>query len=66
MKALIIIAACIALALVFRIIEELSNMKAINSVGCKSNKYSKNIARVDITNAEELKKALEHYKGLAD
>lgn len=66
MKALIIIASCIALAVVFRFVEYLTSRKTINSVGAKANNMSKDMAKIDITNPEELKKALERYKGMAD
>lgn len=66
MKALIIIATCIAFAFVLKVIEVISNRQNIKSVGAKSNKESRNIPKIDITNPEELKKALEYYKGLPD
>lgn len=66
MKALLIILGCIALALVLKIAELLSSRRRINSVGAKSNKWSADMPKVDITNEAELKKALESYKGLAD
>lgn len=66
MKALIIIAVCLTLALVLRIFEILTSRQNINSVGGKANRNSRNIAKVDITDAESLKKALELYKDLAD
>lgn len=66
MKALIIIASCIALALVLKIVDLLTSRKAIKSVGAKSNGFSKDIARIDITNPEDIKAAVEYYKGLPD
>lgn len=66
MKALIIIAVCLTLALVLRIFEILTSRQNINSVGGKANRNSRNIAKVDITDAESLKNALELYKDLAD
>ena len=66
MKALIIIAVCLTLALVLRIFEILTSRQNINSVGGKANRNSRNMSRVDITDAEDLKKALEHYRDLAD
>ena len=66
MKALIIIAVCLTLALLLRIIELFTSRKNINSVGGRANRNSRNIAKVDITDAESLKKALELYKDLAD
>ncbi|MDD5951666.1 MAG: hypothetical protein PUC53_07360 [Bacteroidales bacterium] len=66
MKALIIIAVCLTLALVLRIFEILTSRQNINSVGGKANRNSRNMSRVDITDAEDLKKALELYRDLAD
>lgn len=66
MKALIIIAVCLTLALLLRIIDLFTSRKNINSVGGRANRNSRNIAKVDITDAESLKKALELYKDLAD
>lgn len=65
MKALIIILACIALALVLKVVDLYTSHK-INSVGAKSNKLSGNMPKIDITNEAELKEALKYYKGLAD
>ncbi len=66
MKALIIIAVCLTLALVLRIFEILTSRQNINSVGGKANRNSRNMSKVDITDAEDLKKALELYRDLAD
>jgi len=65
MKALFVILACIALALVLKVVDLLTS-KRINSVGAKSNKLSGDMPKIDITNEEELKEALKYYKGLAD
>ncbi|MCQ2134551.1 MAG: hypothetical protein MJY88_06250 [Bacteroidales bacterium] len=65
MKALIIILACIALALVLKVVDLMTSRK-INSVGAKSNKLSGDMPKIDITNEAELKEALKYYKGLAD
>ena len=66
MKALIIIAVCLTLALLLRIIELFTSRKDINNVGGRAHRNSRNIAKVDITDAESLKNALELYKDLAD
>ena len=66
MKALIIIAVCLTLALLLRIIELFTSRKNIHTVGGRANRNSRNIAKVDITDAESLKNALELYKDLAD
>jgi len=66
MKALIIIAACLGLALVLRIAEVLIARKPINSVGAKANDKSKGIAKIDINNPESVAEAVAHYKHLDD
>jgi len=66
MKALIIIAACLGLALVLRIVEVLIARKPINSVGAKSNDKSKEIAKIDINDPESVAQAVAHYKNLDD
>lgn len=66
MKALLIIVGCIALALVLKMVDYFSSNHNIKSVGAKSNMASRNIPKIDITNEEELKKALEFYKGMED
>ena len=66
MKALIIIATCIAFAFVLRVVEVITSRKRINSVGAKSNNLSKDMPRIDIRDEEQLNKALDHYKNLMD
>lgn len=66
MKALLIILAVLAFSLVLRIIDIFTSRRKINSVGAKSNNISKDMPKVDITNEEDLKKALDHYRGMAD
>lgn len=66
MKALIVIASCIALTLLFRVVETFTSRKKINSVGAKSNNLSKDMPRIDIRDEEQLNKALEHYKDMMD
>lgn len=66
MKALIIIAACIALAFVLKLVETFSNLNNIPSVGAKSNRKSQNMARVDINDPESIKEAVEYYKDFMD
>lgn len=65
MKALIVIAALVALAFVFRVVELLTGRR-IKSVGAKSNRLSGNMPKIDITNEAELKEALKYYKDLVD
>lgn len=66
MKALIIIASCIALALILKVIDVLTSRKAINSVGAKANDKSKGMTKVDINDPEQLSAAVESYRHLAD
>jgi len=66
MKALIIIAACLSLALVLRITEVLTARKPINSVGAKANDKSKGMAEIDINNPVSVAEAVAHYKHLDD
>lgn len=66
MKALIIIAACLGLALVLRIVEVIIARKPINSVGAKANDRSKDMAKIDMNDSEAIAEALEHYKNLID
>lgn len=66
MKALFIIPGCIALALILKVMDILTSRKNIASVGAKSNKLYRNMPKIDITDEEQLRKALEYYKGLPD
>jgi|GEM_PF-1741675 len=66
MKAIIIIAACLAVAVALRVIEILSSRSRIRSVGAKSNRNSRNIATIDITDPMSIEEGLEHYKDLDD
>lgn len=66
MKALIIIAVCLGLALVLRNVEVLIARKPINSVGAKANDRSKNMAKIDVNDPESIAEAVAHYKDLVD
>lgn len=66
MKALLIISALLVLAIVLRAVELLSKRQTIKSVGGKANKNSKEIARIDLNNPEDVKAAVEAYKDLMD
>ena len=66
MKAIIIIAACLILAVALRILEVITSRKPINSVGAKSNAHSKNIPTIDISDEKSIKAGLEHYRDLED
>lgn len=66
MKAIIIVAACLLLAVVLKVIESISSRKPINSVGARANSNSKNIAKIDINDKHSLEEAIERYKYLDD
>lgn len=66
MKALFIILGCIVLALILKVVDLLTSRKNIASVGAKSNRLSRNMPKIDITDEEQLREALEYYKGLPD
>lgn len=65
MKSLVIIGSCLALAIVFKVVEYLTCGNT-RSVGAKANKKFKTIAKVDINDKEALKEAMEHYNDLID
>ena len=66
MKALLIISAILVLAIFLKTVELFSSRKAIRSVGSKSNRKSRGIARIDLNNPEEVRAAVEAYKNLMD
>lgn len=66
MKAFIVILTTILSAMVLKVADYFTNTRGIKSVGAKSNKESRNIPKIDITNQNDLKKALEYYKEMAD
>jgi len=66
MKAFLVIFVSIAFALVLKAVDYFTSRRNIKSVGAKSNKASREMPRIDITNDEELKKALDYYKDLPD
>lgn len=66
MKALLIISAILVLAIFLKTVELFSSRKAIRSVGSKSNRKSRGIARIDLNNPEEVRAAVEAYKDLTD
>lgn len=65
MKALIVIAICLVLAIALKFVDVFTSSR-IKSVGAKSNKESQNIAKIDINDENSLKEALDHYKNLVD
>jgi len=66
MKALIIIVACLGLAVVLRIADVLISRRPINSVGAKANDKSREMPKMDINDPKSVAEALAHYKDLDD
>lgn len=66
MKALIIIAACILFPLALKAVLYFTKSRPINSVGGKANTYSTQMAKFDLNDPEDVKKAMEVYKDIAD
>ena len=66
MKALIIILGSIVLAIILKVVDILTSKKNIASVGAKSNKRSRNMPKIDVTDEKQLNEALDYYKGLPD
>ncbi len=66
MKALIIIAACILLSVVLKAALYFTERRPIHSVGGKANIYSTEMAKYDLNDPEDVKRAMEVYKDLAD
>ena len=66
MKALIIILACLGLAVVLRLADVLISRKPINSVGAKANDKSKDMPKIDINDPASVAEAVAHYKDLED
>lgn len=66
MKAVIIIAACLVLAVALRVVDILTESKRIRSVGAKSNNNSKYIPTIDLSDPKSVEAGLEHYRDLID
>lgn len=66
MKIILIITALIAVAIVLRVIDLFTNKASLKSIGAKSNRAYRNIPTINITDEEELKKALDYYKDMLD
>ena len=66
MKALIIIVACLGLAVALRIADVLISRRPINSVGAKANDKSREMPKMDINDPKSVAEALAHYKDLDD
>ena len=54
MKALIITLACLALAFVLRISDDFARRRRIQSVGAKANNKSREMATIDLGDAESV------------
>lgn len=66
MKALIITLVCLALAFVLRIADDFARRGRVQSVGAKVNSHVKNIAKMDLADAQSVEEGLKHYKDLMD
>ena len=66
MKIVFIITAIIAVFIVLRAIDQFTNKTSVKSIGAKSNRAYRNIPTINITDEEELKKALDYYKDMID
>jgi len=66
MKTFILIIAVLVALIALKVIALIHDSKPIKSVGGKSNNNSKNIARYDISDPEDMKRLVEDFKGMAD
>lgn len=66
MNALLITLACLALALVLRVSDDLLRRFRIRSVGAKANARSGEMAKLDLEDSGSLDAALDYYKNLMD
>lgn len=66
MKFFIIFSAIIAFAFILRVIDVFTSRSKIKSLGASSNKKSKDIPKVDVTDPEDMKRALDYYKDMLD
>lgn len=66
MKALVIIALCLSFVAITRFMNFVFDNVAIKSVGAKANRKSSKIAKVNINDSEDIKRAVEYYKSMID
>ncbi len=66
MKLFLIFSAIVAFALILRVIDVLTSRRKIKGLGANSNNASKDIPRVDVTDPEDLKRALDYYRDMLD
>ena len=66
MKAIIITASALALALALKMVDVLTSGKRINSVGAKSNNLSKRMPSININDPVSVQEGIAHYKDLDD
>lgn len=66
MKALVIISLCLLFVAIVRCVNYIFDNVAIKSVGAKANRKSAQIAKVNINDSEDIKRAVEYYKSMID
>ena len=66
MKLFLIFSAIVAFAFILRVIDVLTSRRKIKRLGGNSNDAAKDIARVDVTDPEDLKRALDYYRDMLD
>ncbi len=66
MKALVIISLCLLFVVIVRCVNYIFDNVAIKSVGAKANRKSAKIAKVNINDSEDIKRAVEYYKSMID
>ena len=66
MKAIIITASALALALALKLVDVLTSGRHINSVGAKSNNLSKRMPSININDPVSVQEGIAHYKDLDD
>lgn len=66
MKIIVIISSVLVLAIALRMLDVYTNKSKLKSIGASSNKASRNIPKVDVTDPEDLKRALDYYRDMTD
>ena len=66
MKLFLIFSAIVAFAFVLRVVDVCTSRRRIKSLGASSNNASKDIPRVDVTDPEDLKRALDYDRDVLD
>lgn len=66
MEALIVIAACLVLAMALRVLDVLTSRSRIRSVGANANDKSKEISQINFDDPESIAEGIAHYSDLDD